>query len=258
MDLTSFTSIILILFLTIGTYIVFTNQVEGRSKMILIVALLIIFIVIFINLPMFKSYSELLTSPTDATKPYSISSSQYTVSSTSYSISTWIYIQDWNTNYGIVKTILDRASNPTISLSETSNDLIIAFQTGNPSLTPNSHTITIDNISIQKWVNITVCFGDNNVDTYINGKLVNTYVISEPQHISPSETPSPISITQNGGFSGSISNLRYYNSFLTPQQVWDIYNAGFGSNMLSNFLNQYNASFTFYQNQNVKAQFYLM
>jgi hypothetical protein len=54
-----------------------------------------------------------------------------------------------------------------------------------------------------------------------------------------------ISITPNGGFSGSISQCRYYDRLLTPQEAWDIYNKGVNGN----FLNQYSASFTFYNKQ---------
>ena len=258
MDFTSFTTIILVLFLIIGGYLVFTNQIEGRAKMILIVALLIVFIVIFINLPMFKSYSEFVSSPLDATQPFTIPGTSYT-NSTSYSISSWIYINDWNTHLGRKKVILQRINgtkpNPSFALDEFENNLTIKFQEiATTNNTPVLKTITIPNISIQKWVNITSCFGDKTVDTYINGKLVNTFVTDNPQNISMTSQPVDINITPDGGFAGSISNVRYYNIFLTPQQVWDIYNSGVNSS----FLNQFNASFTFYQNQNVKAQFYLM
>jgi hypothetical protein len=41
MDLSSFTTIIFILFGIIGAYLIFTNQIEGRAKMVMIVAVLI-------------------------------------------------------------------------------------------------------------------------------------------------------------------------------------------------------------------------
>ena len=229
--------------------------------MIIIVAIIIIFIVIIINLPMFKSYSEFVTSPTDATQSIIISGDKYVANATSYAVSTWIYINDWNVNYGKPKIILKRTyndntgsyDNPSLVLDAYENDLLINFATYSDSSggSVNTETIKINNISIQKWVNITVCFGDNTVDSYINGKLVNTFVTNTPQYL-PTQTTNPeFSITPEGGFSGNISNTRYYNRFLTPQEVWDIYRKGFSSNMFGNFLNQYNASFTFYQNQNV-------
>ena len=60
------------------------------------------------------------------------------------------------------------------------------------------------------------------------------------------------------GFSGFISNTYYYPEILTPQDAWNIYKKGFSSNMLGNLLNKYNAKFTFYDNQNEVAKFYIM
>jgi hypothetical protein len=139
--------------------------------------------------------------------------------------------------------------NPSLVLGSFQNDLIVNFQTYDvKTKEPTNNKITIPNISIQKWVNVTVCFGNTNVDTYINGKLVNTFVTSNPQNIqitAKSQQPASFSITPNGGFSGSISQCRYYDRLLTPQEAWDIYNKGVNGN----FLNQYSASFTFYNKQ---------
>ena len=120
---------------------------------------------------------------------------------------------------------------------------------------------SIDNIGIQKWINIVVCFGDNKIDTYINGKLEKSTVTDTPQYVLSDEASSlqPFTFTPNNStYTGYISNTRYYPKFLSPQEVWDLYKAGFSNNLLGNFLNQYNASFTFYENQNEKAKFYLM
>jgi hypothetical protein len=120
------------------------------------------------------------------------------------------------------------------------------------------NTVHVKNISIQKWVNITVCFGDSNVDTYINGKLINTYVTMSSQHYQPNSSSSPeyknspFEITPDDGFDGYISQVRYYNRFLTPQDAWNIYKSGVNSN----FLNQYSAKFTFY-NQQTPQDFWL-
>ena len=253
-----FTTIILVIFAIIGAYLIFTNQVEGRAKIILLVALFIIFIVIFTNLPMFKSYNEFLSSPVSAMEASTIAGTAYKANSTSYSVSTWIYIQDWNINYGTPKNIMNRNHNPSLQLDEFENNLIIKFQTINTSsvTTPVNNIIKIPNISIQKWVNITCCFGDKTVDTYINGKLVDTFVTPNVQNISPLATTTlPFSV--GNGFSGSISNTRYYNIFLSPQEAWDIYRGGFSNNMFGNFLNQFNASITFHHNED-KHEFYLM
>jgi hypothetical protein len=400
MDILSFTTIILMLFIIIGCYLIFTSQIEGRAKTIIIIAVFICFIYIFMNLNLFKSYTESKSSPVDAYSPQLVTKVDTT--STSFSLSTWIYITDWNS--GINKTIFSMTNpiittyGPKLTLGPYSNDLVITYYTtpstvdsakrdtlnavlkaytdakaawiiasnnerdattgnffsdvgaNNTGISPLStqniaysalsdkteeaaalvtttraaydggvvgthtilipsaksgatpttridaritesdlnkttlpgysssalktynaaksattqiefteqkdfskETITIKEISIQKWVNIVISFGDNTVDTYINGKLVDSHVSTgSVQHVSNVANDTTLSW---GGFTGYISSSRYYPSFLPPQEAWNIYKAGFSDNLLGNFLNQYNAKFTFSQNQVEKVSF---
>ena len=272
MDLFSFTTIIVIIFIIIGSYLLLTTQIEGRAKTVLLVSVVVAFIIIFINLPIFKSFSEGVSSPKSASVSSSISSYEVT---TSYSLSMWIYINDWNDSLGREKivcirkigTTTDYKASPTIYLDEYNNKLNISFYTiaQTDSATPTLTTVVIDDISIQKWVNIVVCFGDNKVDTYINGKLEKTTVTSNPQYnnLSLKSSEQPFTFTPSigdisGSYTGYISNTRYYSKFLSPQEVYDIYKEGYSDNMWGDFLNKYNAAFIFYENQNEKAKFYLM
>ena len=189
MDLFSFTTIIVIIFIIIGSYLLLTTQIEGRAKTVLLVSVVVAFIVIFINLPMFKSFSEGVKSPKSSLESSSISSYDLT---TSYSLSMWIYINDWNDSLGREKIVCMRkigttttyVVNPNIYLDEYNNKLNISFYTvaKNDSAKPDLHNVIVDDIRIQKWVNIVVCFGDNKVDTYINGKLEKTTVTPNPQY----------------------------------------------------------------------------
>ena len=263
MDLTSFTTIIFILLGVIGAYLIFTNQIEGRAKIVMIIAILVIFIVIIMNLSMFKSYSEGSDSPKDANIETTIDT--YNQKS-SYSLSIWMYINDWNDKLGQKKNIVTRETNkgpsPEIYLDSYKNQVKIKYITAPISDATSFKTdpeITIQDISIQKWVNLVVCFGDNKIDTYVNGKLVNTTIPSNPQYTQPATTNATLMPFKFGnGFTGYLSNTRHYGRFLSPQEVWSIYSGGFSNNLLGNFLNQYNAAFIFYENQNEKAKFYLM
>ena len=268
MDLTSFTTIIFILLGVIGAYLVLTDQIEGRAKIVMIIAVLVIFIVIIMNLSMFKSYSEGTDSPKNANSITPISS--YTQKS-SYSISLWMYINDWNDMLSDTKNLCvrmtDKGASPNIYLDRYKNQVKIGYITAPLNDSVNFATdpeITIKDISIQKWVNLVVCFGDNKIDTYVNGKLVNTTIPSNPQYTQPAMTTAALKPFIFGGtpetpsFTGYLSNTRHYARFLSPQEVWTIYSGGFSNNLLGNFLNQYNAAFIFYENQNEKAKFYLM
>lgn len=255
-----------------------TDAVEGRSKMILIVVLVILTIAIILNLGLFSSGVAALDSPVSAMsviKPIMGGSYNYT---SNYSLSTWIYVSDWNTKPGFAKEIIKRkvrgqttkVNNPRLSLDNYENQLNIDFCT-NPKTVggePVSQTINIPNIPTQKWVNITCCFSDTNIDTYINGKLVDTTIPQSGGLWYPTYKSNDTNITSDLainicpdklGFGGLISNTLYYDKVLTPEDAWNIYNKGYSSNMFGNLLNKYNASVTFYENQNqVGSPFYIM
>uniref|UniRef100_A0A6C0EUN6 Uncharacterized protein n=1 Tax=viral metagenome TaxID=1070528 RepID=A0A6C0EUN6_9ZZZZ len=259
MDTGTFSMILFILVATIGSYLVLTDAVEGRAKMILIVVIAIIIIMLILNLGLFSSSKKIVDSPVagnSVVKP--LSKYNYTAS---YSLSTWIYVNDWNLYNGTNKDIISRKldgvnSNPGLYLDPYENQLNIEIQVGQTS--PTTQTINVPNINTQKWVNITCCFDDSHVDTYLNGKLVKTYIPANVLYYPTLEADSTkldFNILPNKrGFSGFLSNTSYYDYFLSPQDSWNIYQKGFSSNMLGNYLNKYNASFTFYKDQNVVGE----
>lgn len=265
MDTGTFSMIIFGIIIIIGAYLIFTDAVEGRPKIILIVVLTIMTIALIINFGLFSSYKAILTSPVSASSsinPLSGSKYKYTAR---YSLSTWIYVNDWNLYNGndkdIIKRTLNGNSSPRIYLDPYENWLNIEFCTGTDK-DLSKQTISQIPISTQKWINITCCFSDTNIDTYINGKLVDTTIPNNSLYyptIPAGDKQLDINICPNAkGFSGFISNTNYYSDILTPQDAWNIYKKGYSSNMFGNLLNKYNASFTFYDNQNEIAQFYIM
>lgn len=279
MDTGTFSMIIIGLIIIVGGYLIMTDAVQGRSKMILIVVIGILTIAIIVNLGIFSSGVTALDSPVSAMsviKPMLGGSYKYTAN---YSLTTWIYVSDWNMRPGVAKEIIKRTvkgglggekvHNPRLALDTYENLLNIDFCT-NPTTTggaPLLNTIKIPNIPTQKWVNITCCFSDTNIDTYINGKLVDTTIppraLWYPSYQSNDTNLTSdlaINICPNKlGFSGLISNTKYYDKILTPEDAWNIYNKGYSSNMFGNLLNKYNASVTFYENQNqVGSPFYIM
>jgi len=261
MDTGTFSMIIFGLIVIIGIYLITTDSVEGRPKLILIVVISIITIVLIINLELFSNSKKILDSPVSAISSISpLTKYQYTAN---YSLSTWIYVNDWNMFNGgqkeIIKRTLNGKSSPRLYLDSYENQLNIDFCTGNGDL----QIINIPNINTQKWVNITCCFSDSNIDTYINGKLVDTTIPNNSLYtpnITEGDKQLNFEICPNGiGFSGFISNTYYHNYVLTPQDAWNIYKKGYSNNMLGNLLNKYNASITFYENQNqVGSPFYIM
>jgi len=259
MDLFSLTTITVVLFLIIGAYILLTGQIEGRGKIVLIVAVLVAFIIIFLNLSIFKSYTEKNKYPlSTADKIEAISNYE---NSSTYSLTMWIFVNDWNEKLGTNKIIcrrnLGEGRQPQIYLDKYKNKLLIDYCTvGTNSAPVQQAPIEVNNIGIQKWNCIVVCFGDNKIDTYINGKLEKSTLTDNIQYSNPAANSETIPFTfcpTDSTYNGYISGTRYYPKFLSPQEVWEIYKEGFSNNLLGNFLNQYNARFTFTKNSKVLA-----
>lgn len=177
-------------------------------------------------------------------------------SSLNFAYSIWIYVNDWNYNFGEVKTVFGRmgvganASNkvgsymnpcPLVTLAETENNVLVTMscEGTSPSVTK------LDNIPLQKWVNLLVSVYGRTMDIYLDGKLVKTVLLPGVPDVNPS---ADVIITPNGGFDGWTSNFQYYPNPLNPQDAWNIYSKGYGGNILSNFLRSFQVQVTLLQN----------
>ena len=266
MNLLSFTAFIIILILFVGFYLVLADEVSGTVKMILIVFLFFLGIYFLVNLSIFKKYYEIKDTPIDASSSFVYPADKFSSVDQTYTLSTWIYVDDWNSNFGLFKNIIDfkrnGAHSTKIMLDQYENNLIIQYDVYSDAqnIQRSTQNITIPNINIQKWVCITVCFNTNNTDTYINGKLIDTDVHKFPI-FNPANTKTntgALTLASSPGFSGKIGLTRYYGRIISPQDAWNVYKQGPTTNLLGSFLNRYNASFKFYQDNKVIQEIYLM
>jgi len=113
---------------------------------------------------------------------------------------------------------------------------------------------TIENIPIQKWVNVIISLYGSTLDTYLNGKLVRTCVLPGVPKV---DNNADISVTPNGGFSGWTTNFKYWSDASNPQQAYNIYKAGFGNSILGNLYNKYRLRFSFIEDNKVAGSFEL-
>jgi hypothetical protein len=110
----------------------------------------------------------------------------------------------------------------------------------------------IENVPIQKWVNIIISLYGSTLDTYLNGKLVRTCVLPGVPKI---DNNADISVTPNGGFSGWTTSFKYWSDASNPQQAYNIYKAGFGNSILGNLYNKYRLRFSFIKDNKNAASF---
>jgi len=210
-----------------------------RNIVIGVVAVILIILII----RWWLSNANKLAGFNDAKKVTKIDASKLAQSNASnYAYSSWFYIDDWSYRYGEPKIILGRLDkdllpSPSIILGAIENNLKIETtvypsstthdSSEHDSLAPDSstHTCNVDNIPIQKWVNVIVSLNGRTLDVYIDGKLVRTCVLPGVAKIA---NDAPVYVTPLGGFSGYTSNVNYYANSLNPQEAYNIYRAGYG------------------------------
>ncbi len=115
--------------------------------------------------------------------------------------------------------------------------------------------IKIENINLQKWVNIIVTINNRSVDIYMNGKLVKTHTFNNVIDTTKINEGN-ILVTPDGGFSGFVSKIQYFPYHVSPERAWDIYKSGYGD-AVETALNKYNMSINFYKDSIEQEKYFL-
>jgi len=171
--------------------------------------------------------------------------------------SVWMFIDDLTYNSGKYRCVFykgnDYAKNPNANDSETqglnfpnnapglyiapnTNDLVIMMNTFNVI----NEEIIINDVPINKWVNVIIRCKNNTIDVYVNGSIIKSHEL----HGVPKQNYGDVYVAPNGGFSGYISNLWYYNYALGISEIQKLINKGPNTNMKgSNGLSVKNANY---------------
>lgn len=115
-------------------------------------------------------------------------------------------------------------NSPGVYLAKDKNELVVVMNTFNEI----KEEVRVPDLPIHKWINLIVRLENRNLDVYINGSIVARHQLSSV----PKQNYGNVYVNQNGGFSGLISSLRYYNRSITTTEIQDIVSAG--PNMTSN------------------------
>jgi hypothetical protein len=73
-----------------------------------------------------------------------------------------------------------------------------------------------------KWMNIIIRIQDQNCDVYVNGRLVKRQVIKQVIK----QNYDNVNVCLNGGFSGYLSNLTYFNSAISVVEIQNVIASG--------------------------------
>ena len=107
---------------------------------------------------------------------------------------------------------------PGLYIHETKNALIVVMNTFNNVV----EEVQIDDIPLNKWINVVLSCRGRDLDTYVNGTIVNRHRFNAV----PKQNYGDVYINQNNGFSGLVSSLRYFSYALTGVEINNLVNAG--------------------------------
>ena len=107
---------------------------------------------------------------------------------------------------------------PGLYLSQKTNSLIVVMNTFSNVI----EEVEIDDIPLNKWMNVILRCKGRNMDTYINGTIVNRHVFTSV----PKQNYGDVFVNAHRGFDGMLSNLRYYSHALTGVEVENLVKAG--------------------------------
>jgi hypothetical protein len=150
--------------------------------------------------------------------------------------SVWFFIDDFTYLQDQYKHIFHKGNmnfnvnTPPIGISDPNNapGLYITPNTNNLLVIMNSfeeikEEVIIHDIPLNKWVNVIIRVSkQNQLDVYINGTLTKRLLMKGV----PKQNYGDVNVTGNGGFSGSISDLRYFNSAIGTNQIQTIIDNG--------------------------------
>ena len=183
---------------------------------------------------------------------------------TRYGYSIWVYVKTWS-NTG-TKTIFSRNNNLKLYLDTTSPSLKLDM-TMNRQPTIQTMTIT-DNFPLQKWVCIALSVDNQFVDAYLDGKLVKSQRFYKSTTsgtpaatvTSMPATPPAQTIAINlgnaaGGFDAFVAEFKRWTVPIDPQNAWDTYLAGNGTNALSRAFSSYGIDVSVLKNNVEQTKF---
>lgn len=142
-----------------------------------------------------------------------------------YALSMWIYLNpqgNGSEEYNIFSYNKDSMSggNPRIAyLPNAASDSYTIYFTNATSAPGYSLTLTK-----QKWHHFVFNYSDNKVDLFINGAINYTYEYNQTSTMPKYSSSDIITIGQDKGIYGAISNIKAYDKPLTQSQIVTEYN----------------------------------
>lgn len=156
--------------------------------------------------------------------------------------SVWIYIDDLKYLQGQYRHIFHKGNSnlspeglnfpnnaPGLYIAPNTNSLIVIMNT----FRSINEEIIIPDIPLNKWVNVIIRVQNETMDVYINGTITRSIKLAGV----PKQNYGDVFVAMNGGFSGNISNLWYYNYALGTREIQRILYGGPNTTLLNSSSN---------------------
>tara|TARA_Y100000992_G_C21265859_1_gene493913 strand:- start:604 stop:1443 length:840 start_codon:yes stop_codon:yes gene_type:complete len=159
-----------------------------------------------------------------------------------FTYSLWLFIDDLEYNKGQFRHIFHKGDDtmnydddtigaglsypnnaPGLYLAPYKNDLIVVVNTFQNVI----EKVVIQNITLNKWINVIIRCENKTLDVYINGSIARRHILSG----LPRQNYGNVFACMNGGFSGNLSNLRYFNYAIGTREIESIIFWGPNTNM---------------------------
>tara|TARA_B100001175_G_C19386358_1_gene579157 strand:- start:99 stop:929 length:831 start_codon:yes stop_codon:yes gene_type:complete len=214
-------------------------------------------------------------------------------STANFMLSVWFYIDNWGNQLSQEKNILFLGNNNTItthpelknnrSLSKqvctvADNDLI-NYKNLSVSLDDYQNILNIDietlpnkrdlsgcftryaikNIPIQKWNCLIISVDTKTMDIYLDGKLRNSFILHGPYKSELDNAKKNIYLgaqsTENVGFEGYITRVRYEPNSINPKEAYNIYKEGINASLAKSLFNKYSLKVSFLEYNKERGTF---
>lgn len=150
--------------------------------------------------------------------------------------SVWIYVDDLTYNSGRYKCVFYKGNDdiqdtglnfpnnaPGLYIGPNTNELVIIMNT----FSVINEQIVIPDLPLNKWVNVIIRCENTTLDVYINGTITRSHML----HGVPKQNYGNVYVAMNGGFSGNISDLHYFDYALGVAAIQKIASKGPNTSM---------------------------
>ena len=146
--------------------------------------------------------------------------------------SVWIFIKGLEYKAGSRKHIFSKGNNdidretnmmtpnnaPGLYIANNTNSLVVVMNTYNMI----NEEIIVEDIPLNKWVNIMIRDEGKILDVYVNGMIAVRHRLSGV----PKQNYGDVLVTANGGFDGNLSDLWYFDYALNTSEIMTIVENG--------------------------------